>query len=213
MENGGAASCPIEQMKIEWHATTPRRFVCAQGCMCCCTSTMFLPSETGRLAPEKRQLLRWRNGVLSPVSGEHGICVFFDKDAPLHCTIFERRPLRCRLYPFLPVVERGRIVILADPFVAIGTETNRPGWLRCYGLGQGPDVTDQVEELAREFLTRVLKEQPDFLISYLCVDDAESLILPLEVEKHRHPVVPSWNEELVREEARREQAVAGTSFV
>ena len=161
---------------------------------------MFLPSETRRLNAVERSRLEWRDGVIRPPAmGLGGPCGFFDRNAALHCTIFERRPLRCRLYPFLPVVEHGRIVIVADPFCSFSAETARPDWLRCYGLDQGPNVTQEIETLAREFLGRVLAEQPYVFIGYLCVDGVEELILSREVEKHRHPVVPIWDTERIRE--------------
>lgn len=193
----------IEQLPLVWHPTTPRSFACQAGCICCCTSTLFLPEEAASLSEGEQSLLCNIDGLIRPQIRLPGVCAFFDGRLPNHCRIYPKRPLRCRLYPYLPVIEKlRRIVILAEPLCSVmWREDVTPEWFRCYGLGRGEDATDEVEAMSRGFLAGLATVYPRLVDAYLCVDDVEGLIDWNEVEKQRSPLYPEWETETIRRAA------------
>ncbi len=187
----------IGQLPITWHSTTPRHFQCQAGCVCCCTATLFFPSEAEKCPVEIQNALEWREGFVRSVRRPPGVCVFFDDQAPNHCSIFEHRPLRCQLYPYLPVITSEGIVIIADPLCTVSfPDTNLPDWYRCYGLGRGPNVQAFIEKMSREFLVHVVEEYSQ-LMATLCVADVEHYLNRREIEKNFRPPFPTWDRELV----------------
>ena len=188
---------------IVWHPTTLHRFECQAGCVCCCVNTLFFPSEVEGLPAEVRACLTLRQGLIQPQRRSPGVCVFFDEGSPWHCRIFQHRPLRCRLYPYLPLISDEGIVIVADPLCTVSwPETDYPVWFRCYGLGRGPDVVAEVEAMSREFLSKMMDKYPHLVWRHLHVKDVEDWINWKEVEKHHHPLYPKWNTETIRRAAR-----------
>ncbi len=200
MLNGAAPDlATISTLPVVWHSTTPRRFECQPGCVCCCVNTMFFHGEAERLPFEMAAYLFERNGLVRPRQRPPGVCAFFDAHRPTHCTIPQYRPLRCRLYPYLPVISGDSIVIVADPLCTVTwSETDHPDWFRCYGLGRGPSVEVQVEEMSREFLRRIVAEHPDIAKAHLCVPDVDALINAKEVDKVRRPLYAEWDTETIR---------------
>jgi len=145
----------LKGMKIVWHPTTPAKFRCMPGCCCCCAEPWFLPSEAENLPPEIRDKLRikiapsGRIGVIAPQTfswRERRLCCFFDKKSAYHCSIHPYRTMKCKLYPFLPIITGTEIIIFAEPFLDIWEPPRKkageeaPPWLNCYGLGQGEYV-------------------------------------------------------------------------
>jgi hypothetical protein len=189
----------INALPLEWHATTQRLFACQAGCVCCCTSTIVFPSEARAMPIEIRSRLSQRNGLIRPALQAPGVCIFFDSQAPWHCTIPEHRPLRCRLYPYLPVVTDKAIVIVADPLCTISwPATDYPEWYRCYGLGRGPDVAEEIGTLSRRFLTMVCTEAPQLLAHLVHPAGVEEYVNSREVAKSLHPKYPDWDTEAIR---------------
>lgn len=186
-----------------WHPTTPQRFECQAGCVCCCVTTLFFPSEVEDFPTEVRACLDLRQGLIRPQRRPPGVCVFFDEHAPWHCRIYEHRPLRCRLYPYLPLSSDEGIVIVADPLCTVSwPETDYPAWFRCYGLGRGPDIVVEVQAMSLEFLRRVMDEYPHLARRHLHVANVDDWINWKEVEKHRQPLYPEWDTETIRRAAR-----------
>ncbi|MGA2237984.1 MAG: YkgJ family cysteine cluster protein [Candidatus Bathyarchaeia archaeon] len=181
----------IEEGTIEWHRTTPRRFKCDPACTCCCLNPFFFPSEVDLLPEDIRKRLTTRSlslalgkielqaEVFAPkplVEGNSKTCIFFDPNSSKHCTIYRERPLRCRLYPYCPLIVAERIVIVAEPFLNIfDRDGSVPRWYRCHGLGKGDDVTRPVEEQSRIFLQRLLTEYP-YLVGAYFVKNLEAAI-------------------------------------
>ncbi len=146
-----------------------------------------------------RSRLIQRNGLIRPELEPPGVCAFFDSQAPWHCTVPEHRPLRCRLYPYLPVVTDRAIVIVADPLCTISwPATDYPEWYRCYGLGRGPGVADGIDALSRRFLAMVSAEAPQLLSHLVLPDGVEEYINMREVEKFCRPKYPDWDTEAIR---------------
>ena len=193
----------IKNLPIVWHYTTPHNFECQAGCVCCCVGTLFFPSEAALLPQKITEHLYMSDGLIRAYRRPPGVCIFFDEHRPWHCCIPNYRPLRCQLYPYLPLVTSQQIVIVADPFCNVSyPETDQPEWFRCYGLGRGPDVTEEVEAMSREFLNKMVDEYPKLVVQYLLVDDVEATLNMKEVEKVHHPLFLDWDTEKVRQASR-----------
>jgi hypothetical protein len=192
MDHSTLNAAAIKHLPIIWHPTTPRNFECQPGCVCCCTATLFFQSEADKCPAEMQAGLEWRQGFLRARRRPPGVCVFFDENTPQHCQVFEHRPLRCRLYPYLPLITDEGIVIVADPFCTVSfPETDFPDWYRCYGLGCGPNVQPSIEQMSREFLGQVLEEYPQ-LLDTLCVAEVDGYLNSKELEKNLHPRYRQW---------------------
>ncbi len=183
---------------IDWHPSTPRRFGCEPGCINCCLHQHFMPSEAYALP--KRIMSRLVHVSYPGLSesfapqqsnGIEGTCTFFDPKSIRHCTIFSQRPVRCRLFPFKPLLSKERITIVT--FLKPYCKEEERKWFRCYGLGNGHDVSAAVEALSRRFLTMLCEECPIALEEYI-VENVDSMIAPWVVEKYAHPEYPTWKE-------------------
>lgn len=181
----------VEQMttaEIQWHITTPQYFECQPKCMVCCEQTYYLPQEIKSLPkPIIAHLgmqclycgtshLYYKSNGLCDTCGQKTVikplpfdeendfgCFFFNiKASGRHCTIYGYRPLRCRLFPYIPLFmhKTSKIVIVAEDFIpsiihpsarekTLATEDFR----RCYGLGLGEPINKkEVEQNSRQFL-------------------------------------------------------------
>lgn len=131
--------------------------------------------------------------IPKPLEGVEGTCTFYDKGQKTHCHIFGYRPLRCRLYPYLPVIERDHITILIEPFLKRHSDVEKATWFRCYGVGKGNDVSEGIENLSRTFIAHILAEYPLLLHAY-AIDDVDSQIEDWVVTKYQNPPYGSWKE-------------------
>jgi len=89
----------IEQSQAEWIAATP--FRCPEGCGSCCEhfEPDILDVEAYFLAAWMLMHQRSRIGTINFNSDRKG-CVLADPDNPYHCTVYEGRPLICRLFAY-----------------------------------------------------------------------------------------------------------------
>ena len=89
----------IEQSQAEWIAATP--FRCPEGCGSCCEHF-----EPDILDVEAYFLAAWI--LMNQIDRVHTInyhsdhkgCILADPDNPYHCTVYEGRPLICRLFAY-----------------------------------------------------------------------------------------------------------------
>jgi len=178
----------IRSCKVEWHKATPRKFDCKPRCMVCCEQTYYLPQEVRNLPNsivdhlrmtclqcgtdhhyyEKRRVC-YSCGYSTCVAplpfdeeSDFG-CFFFDITSfGKHCTIYEYRPLRCRLFPYIPLIRTDlkKIIIVAEDFVPSIIHPKKrertfktEDWRRCYGLGLGESVNEkEIEANSVKFL-------------------------------------------------------------
>ena len=190
----------LSELPIIWHESTPTRFSCQEGCLCCCIGTLFFPSEAMCAPQEVQEALDIQDGLIRAKLRHPGICVFFDESRPWHCQIPKHRALRCDIYPFLPLVTLEAIVIVAEVYTTI-TDPNKdaPPWYRCYGLGKGPNVVAEIEEAARLFLSRLEEEYAGFIEQYLTVDTVDEWIDRREIKKYTSPLLEHWDLERIRQ--------------
>ena len=152
----------------------------------------YFPSEVDRLPDTIKEALIHKGEppviVPKPLEGVEGTCAFFNRNNDAHCSIFPHRPLRCRLYPYLPLVERDHITIVLDPFL-MRMKPLAP----CFGINKGSHVSSNLENLARKFVAHLLCEYP-FLLQDWAVDDVDRAIDYSIVTKYEHPKYHSWIE-------------------
>jgi Fe-S-cluster containining protein len=202
----------LKEMKIAWHPTTPTRFRCMPWCCCCCAEPWFLPSEAGNLPLEIRDKLRIKTALQGRIKiiapkpfreGREGSCCFFDKKSAHHCLIHPYRPIKCKLYPFFPIVTGTEIIIFAEPFLDIrepprkkaGEET--PPWLNCYGLGQGKHVDKkEIKKLALDYIIGLREEYPP-LFPYHIRTNPEIYLRQDLIEKQKM-LIRKFDEDAVR---------------
>lgn len=109
----------------------------------------------------------------------------------MHCLIHELRPLRCRLYPYLPLLSEDSILVIAESFLDLkmtgfGVEENTPDWVMCHGLGTGPNVKEEVERKIRLFIERIALERPDYA-NRLTIMDVSRKLAAREIKKYLNP--------------------------
>ncbi len=181
-----------EHAAIYWHPTTIRRFQCESGCIHCCLQPFYFPSEVNHLPDTIKNALVYKGDphVTMPKHLENieGTCTFFKKNRDTHCGIFPHRPLRCRLYPYLPLIEKNRITIVLEPFLKPSK-----GLAPCFGINKGSNISSNIENLARKFVAHILCEYP-FLLQDWAVEDVDHLIDYSIVAKYQNPKYRSWQE-------------------
>lgn len=114
------------------------------------------------MAPNNSERVRVVKPLPFDEESDYG-CFFFNIKAPnKHCTIYQYRPIRCRLFPYIPLLmaESHKIVIIAEDFIPSIIHPSKKektfasdDFRRCYGLGLGKPVnTKEIEGDARKFL-------------------------------------------------------------
>jgi len=182
----------VEKLPVEWHSTTPRNFECQQNCFHCCSMCWFNKNDLSKL-PQK-----YRSGLvpnsrpgLTHVRTVYGKCIFYDETSPFCCTIRDHRPLRCRIYPFTPILDTSRssIVILAQDIMK--SDRSQPATL-CYGLGNGKDISVEAKEHCREYLLCTILEQS--YSRFLWMGKAENFINKRSLKLREKPLYRTFAE-------------------
>jgi hypothetical protein len=190
----------IAKLPILVHPSTPPNFECRPGCLCCCRTTILLKGEVSRISKKSKDSLIYHDGVWMTKLRFPGMCLFFNSTSALHCKIFEDRPLRCKLYPYVPLIVDKAIWIFAEPFLDLfAVESCSPLWHRCYGLGKGPDVMASIKEKSRLFLSSLVEENPKFLKDNFVVKDPESHLCEWEIKKFKTPLFDDWDTDRIKE--------------
>lgn len=186
--------------KIVWHPLTPHNFQCEGGCVCCCGPTFYFDSELGHLPGNILNNLveDSETGTIHPEFSEG--CCFHTKLQKIGCTdygclINGFEPLRCKLFPFWPVIVKDKIIIMAEDILDVFTRDAPNPYYRCFGLGKGPDITEKIEKLSREFIIKIIQERTGFLPGNVFTN-LKDIIDPVRAEMHRHPLVNTYTEAL-----------------
>ena len=181
---------------IVWHSTTPKCFECEAGCENCCGPTYYFGDERSFLPKKIRDRLVAVRSTWVPDRSSGGCC--FHKVGSFGvlehgCGVFEHVPLRCRLYPYWPIIVRGEIVIMAEPLCDVFRAREPDSLEICYGLGAGFDVTRRVEILSREFLVSMAIGAPDLLVGSV-FRRAEDLLSDVLIDHHTHRIYQTHRE-------------------
>lgn len=64
----------------------------------------------------------------------NGRCSFYNPIKGFYCSIYDYRPLRCRIYPYFPVIVDERIIITMEPALRMKNFSNKKK--QCPGIGK-----------------------------------------------------------------------------
>jgi Fe-S-cluster containining protein len=163
----------IKRGKVEWQSDTPTRFLCSPGCRNCCGGTFYTLSEFKTLPMTiKAKLVRSDEvSTVFHIEKINGKCAFYipneDHTGLTHgCSIHGHEPMRCRIFPYLPILSQDRIFITSETFCnvydLVGVE-KYPHDI-CFGLGNGKrGLKTIVIKMCREYLMSLYQEYPDLL--------------------------------------------------
>jgi len=179
----------VQKLPIEWHRTTPKRFLCQSKCFSCCSMCWFNKDELLRLP--QRYHSKLVDGHVKTINGK---CPFYNERESYHCAIAEYRPLRCLIYPFNPILDtkRNAIVILAQDIMIWGGVAKEEPASLCYGLGSGEDVSGKAEELCRSYMLYTILEQS--YSRFLWMGDADSFIDKRALALRENPLYKTFAE-------------------
>lgn len=121
------------------------KFSCIKECKKCCGYTYFLFTEVHTLPMEIRDNLILREDRYE-VSLQNKRCIFYkESERGYYCTIHSYRPLRCRIYPYFPLIVDQRIIITLEPAIKMLKDTKQPK--ECPGIGtNGKNLQETIEE-------------------------------------------------------------------
>ncbi|WP_455464714.1 YkgJ family cysteine cluster protein [Candidatus Hodarchaeum mangrovi] len=126
------------------------RFSCIKGCQECCGYTYFLPDELSSL-PDLilPNLMKTPMGTYqakkNPIDANR--CFFFEKSQynSYFCSIHENKPLRCRIYPYFPLIVEKRIVITLEPSLKMKIPSKNA--TVCHGIGiKGISINNYIKD-------------------------------------------------------------------
>lgn len=86
------------------------------GCIRCCgpeLAPVLLPSEEKRFEKHSKEINTPYRKMHLLQKKANGNCLFLD-DSTMKCTVYDRRPLECQIYPFLLNFESGLSNVLLD---------------------------------------------------------------------------------------------------
>lgn len=150
------------------------QFSCVLGCHQCCGYAYFLPSELEHLPFNIKQNLVLKEDKYEVIKKD-GRCKFYDNksESSSFCTIYESRPIRCRIYPYFPLIVERRIVITLELAVKMLKDKNYRG--SCPGIGnQGKPLKYTIRDCI-VFLEK-LSDSPSLLATIILESDAFSNI-------------------------------------
>ncbi|MHA1971858.1 MAG: YkgJ family cysteine cluster protein [Candidatus Hodarchaeales archaeon] len=139
------------------------KFQCLKGCSECCGYTYLSASEYGALEKPniKKHFLKNKNGIYE-VERVEGRCYFYNrKNRDYYCEIHDNRPLRCRIYPYFPIIVEGRVVITLEPALKMKNHSSNVN-TNCPGIGTPGKPLKQSISDCLEYL-RSLASAPEIL--------------------------------------------------
>jgi len=139
------------------------KFNCLKGCTECCGYTYFLPNEYRLLKNQeiKKQLIKNQQGIYEAKKVE-GRCIFCNiQNEEYYCKIHEFRPLRCRIYPYFPLIVEGKIIITLEPALKMKHHSSKAN-TNCPGIGISGKSLQQSISDCLEYL-KSLASAPDIL--------------------------------------------------
>lgn len=140
------------------------KFSCQQTCQKCCGYTYYLPSEIQRLNNRIKTELRQSNNEMYEINTKNGRCIFYNPGNEFYCSIHNLRPLRCRIYPYFPVIVDHAIIITLEPALKMKNTTNLSK--QCPGIGKDENSLTKTIKECISFLER-LRDTPKLLATII----------------------------------------------
>ncbi len=139
-------------------------FSCIPGCINCCGYSYFLPKEVTNLPIAMKENLILKEDGKYDILLRNKRCAFYNSRGEFFCTIYDHRPLRCKIYPFFPLIVEQRIIITLEPSLKM---KNHPTQIkRCPGIGiQGKPLKNTIKECI-SFLEK-LSDVPALLMTMI----------------------------------------------
>ncbi len=135
-------------------------FSCQNGCKNCCGYAYFLPAELSQITEEIKGSLNKSEKGMYEIKKSNGRCSFYDPIKEFYCSIYNFRPLRCRIYPYFPVIVDERIIITMEPALRMENSSNNKK--QCPGIGKKEKQLKQTIDECILFL-KYLKDTPKLL--------------------------------------------------
>ncbi|MFX1282766.1 MAG: YkgJ family cysteine cluster protein [Promethearchaeota archaeon] len=110
------------------------KFFCLPGCKQCCGYSYFLPAEVINLPNNITKKLTLKKDGKYDIARLNGRCIFYNSDNELFCSIYNCRPLRCKIFPYFPLIVDQRIVITLEPALKMKNESTQVK--TCPGVGK-----------------------------------------------------------------------------
>ncbi|MHA2225230.1 MAG: YkgJ family cysteine cluster protein [Candidatus Hodarchaeales archaeon] len=144
-------------------------FSCISGCKECCGYAYYLPSEVWDLPKSIQDQLIEKNDGKYEIRLTKKRCVFYNSKKAYYCTIYNVRPLRCKIFPYFPVIVERRVIITLEPALRmINYQVQRD---TCPGIGKrGKPLTTTIDECL-SFLCK-LDEVPRLLTTVILDSDS-----------------------------------------
>lgn len=140
------------------------KFSCQQTCQKCCGYTYYLPSEIQKLSNRIKTELRQSNNEMYEINTNNGRCIFYNPGNEFYCSIHNLRPLRCRIYPYFPVIVDHRIIITLEPALEMKNTSNLSK--QCPGIGKDENSLTKTIKECISFL-EMLKDTPKLLATII----------------------------------------------
>ena len=109
------------------------KFSCLSMCHNCCGYGYFLPTEVKNLPNIMKNKLILKKDGKYDILRHNGRCVFYNTNNEFFCSIYDHRPLRCKIYPYFPLIVDQRIVITLEPALKMKNDTTQIK--TCPGIG------------------------------------------------------------------------------
>lgn len=148
---------------------TSSNFKCVPFCGNCCAYSYYLPSELAKLDDKIRsKLFKEREGMwkISQIDNKSR-CTFFslenDKiENQYGCQIHNYRPIRCKIYPFFPIVNNNQILIYLEDQIRMKEEpsdfdNSNDEDYSCPGLLESIDCKLYIEKTVKEYIEMCLE--------------------------------------------------------
>jgi Fe-S-cluster containining protein len=143
-------------------------FSCIPGCQECCGYTYFLFSELTKLPDKLKEQLIFNEGKYEVITKDDR-CAFYQASDDYFCSIHEYRPLRCRIYPYFPLIVDKRVIITLEPALKM-KNTKNDKQRSCPGIGVEDRPLKQIIDNCLSFLEK-LNEVPELLSTVILAGD------------------------------------------
>jgi Fe-S-cluster containining protein len=136
------------------------RFTCLQGCQKCCGYGYYLPTEIIHLENRVKEKLILEKDGKYVILRDNGRCTFYNSNIEFSCSIYDQRPLRCKIYPYFPLIVEQRIIITMEPALKMKNYANQIK--ECPGIGKSGKALQKSIDECLLFLEKLI-DVPELL--------------------------------------------------
>ncbi len=100
------------------------------------------------------------------INTNNGRCIFYNPENEFYCSIHNLRPLRCRIYPYFPVIVDHRIIITLEPALKMKMKNTSNLRKQCPGIGKDENSLIKTIKECISFL-EMLRDTPKLLATII----------------------------------------------